>query len=240
MNFLSNNRDALAILDSVKPDALGSGAKLDAVALDATGYALDNIAVTAAAGVQTWVDTEDMGSGEGSADLLVALMVGIADENKDGELSEDEQAVVQVAMNAAYDYMASKGVADADLDTLFNSDDPADANAAGDRVREFLADALPDGDEQEMADMDAFAFGADGQAPVFDGVAALDAVYKKRFAIRAGKKVVVRKRVAGTIRLSAKQKVAIRKMHMKSHGSRANARRMKSAKVGRRMGLSGR
>lgn len=242
LDILKSNPQANALLDAMAPKATPrlDGVDPAEVAGDATGYALQRVAVEAVSAVQTWCETDDLDDGEGSGDRLIALLVGIADENKDGELTPDEQAIVQVAMTAAWDYMAAKGVTESDLDTLFNGEDPEAYNAAGARVCEFLKDSLPDGDDASGEEMDDFAFGVDGQAPVFDGVATLDAVYKKRFAIRQGKKVIVRKRVAGTIRLSAKQKVAIKKASRRAHGAAATARRMKSMRISRRMGLSGR
>jgi hypothetical protein len=189
-----------------------------------------NIRTLAVASVQEWCETGDLEGEEGSADRLIAMLIGIADENKDGELSEDEQEVAGMAMEAAADYLASKGVSDEDLDALFG-DDIAASNSAGDRICEWLKEKLPDGDAADE-ELDGFTFDADALSP------ALDAVYKKRFAVRAGRKVIVRKRVSGTVRLSAAQKVAIRKARMKSQSAGARMRRMKSAKLSRKMGLS--
>jgi hypothetical protein len=214
-------------LDDVDPDMVADASQ---------SYALRSISMQAAAAVQTWCETtpEDLGEGEGMSDRLVMLLVGVADQNKDGELDEAEQAIVETAMTEAWSYMASKGVANDDLDTLFNSDDPEAANAAAARVCEFISEKLPDGEEASEDDIDDFAFGADAQASVFD------AVYKKRFAIRQGKKVTIRKRISGVVRLSAKQKLAIRKAGMKAHGARATFKRMKSLRVRKAMGLGGR
>lgn len=65
----------------------------------------------------------------------------------------------------------------------------------------------------------------------------LDATYRKRMVIRNGKKVRVNKRVSGTVRLSGKQKLAIRKASLKARSAGAKARRMKSMKLRRKMGL---
>ena len=236
MNTLLQTAAVLALLDSVAP--VDPKARLDAVnpdlvAGDASAYALQTISLKAAAAVQELVETpaDDLTDGEGFADRLLALLVGVADENKDGELSEEEQTIVSVAMNESWSYMAAKGVAESDLDTLFNSDDPAEANSAGARIVEFLADNMPDGEEASLDELDDFAFGGDAQAGVFD------AVYKKRFAVRGGKKMRVRKRISGTVRLSGKQKVAVRKMHLKSHGAKATMKRMKSMRVRKSMGM---
>jgi hypothetical protein len=209
------------------------------VAGDAMAYAVQSVSMAAAATVQAWCESDDITDGEGAADRLMAMLVGIADENKDGELTEDEQLLVDVAANEAWSYMTSKGVAESDLDALFNSDDPAVANEAGARVMEFLCDTLPDGEDASADELDDFAFGSEAQEGIFDaaGRPMLDAVYKKRFAVRGGKKMMVRKRISGTVRLSAKQKMSIRKAGMKSRGSKAMAKRMKSLRVRKAMNL---
>lgn len=194
-------------------------------------YAQRNVAMQAVSAVNVWCEGDEYSDGEGSADRLFSLMVGVADIDKDGELSEDENTIVEQACSAAWDYMASKGVADEDLEALLNSDDADAANAAGDRVCEFLAGVLPEGEDASMDDVDSFVFGKEALEP------ALDAVYKMKFAIRDGKKMRIKKRVAGHVRLTAKQKIAVMKMHRKSHSAAANMHRAKSFKVRGRMGL---
>lgn len=212
-------------------------ARLDAAAAhdrliadSAANFAAQSLSMSAAATVQAWAEDSEMDEGEGAADRLIAMLVGIADENKDGELSADEQEIVDAAANEAWDYLSAKGAADSDLEALFNSEDPTEANAAGERIRDLIADALPEGDAADD-EIDDFAFGTEASEGVFD------AVYKKRFAVRKGKKVMVRKRVAGHVRLSARQKVAIRKAGMKARGSRAMAKRKKSLRVRKSLGL---
>lgn len=69
---------------------------------------------------------------------------------------------------------------------------------------------------------------ADGLDSVFD------AVYKKKLVIRKGKRVRINKRVSGTVRLSAKQKMAVKKMLRKSHSAVATMRRAKSQRLSRK------
>jgi hypothetical protein len=198
------------------------------VTLDAAGaYAEADIKLKAVAAVHEWVETDSTEDGETYADRLMALMVGIADVNKDGELTDDEQDVVSIALEAAYDYLVGKGVAEDDATALLN-DWPADV---ADRVRELLATAMPEGEDAASDEVDSFVFGAGDQEPAFD------AVYKMKMAIRGGKKVRIKKRISGHVRLSARQKVAVAKMQRRSHSGAAMARRMKSARIGRRMGL---
>lgn len=193
----------------------------------AADYAATHIALITASTIQEWLETEDLDDGETMADRLLANMVGIADANKDGELSDDEANVLETALEFAWDYMAEKGVSDEDCSKLLNDWD----DAAADRIRDLLAASLPDGDDASMSDIDNFVFGDDASD------AALDAVYKKRMVIRKGKKVRINKRISGRVRLTAKQKVSIRKAQMKAHTAGATMRRMKSMRLNRKMGL---
>lgn len=190
-----------------------------------SAHAATDIALRAAATLQQWAETDDLEDGEGYADRLYAMFVGIADANKDGEITDDESDVIMAALNAGYDYLIEHGAKEEDAEALLNDWD----DDVADRVRELLADKLPDGEDAEGEDLDNFVFSAE------DNEAVLDAVYKKTFAIRKGKKVRINKRISGTVRLSAKQKVAIRKAQMKSHSAGAMMRRMKSMRIRRRM-----
>nr|DAY72175.1 MAG TPA: hypothetical protein [Caudoviricetes sp.] len=239
-NLMRDAMQAQPIVKKTKSatmDSCDTGEKKKVSMDDAGGdYAVKNIKLQAVSTLQQWAETEadDLDEGETLADRLIAMFVGIADANKDGEITEDEQGVIEVAMNAAWDYLTSKGVSDEDCEALFND---ADKDAA-ERVRDLLAEELPEGDEADE-DIDNFVFSEEDQEPLLDCVsnAVLDAVYKKTFAIRKGKKVRINKRVSGKVRLSAKQKVAIRKAQMKSHSAAAQMRRMKSMRIRRKSGL---
>lgn len=192
----------------------------------AADYAKRDIALRTAAAIQQWVETDDLDEGETYSDRLLALIVGIADENKDGDVTDEEAEVCDVALNAAADYLARKGVAEEDISALLNDWD----ESAATRVRDLVASALPDGEAADE-DIDNFAFSDEDQEPTFD------AVYRKTFAIRNGKKVKINKRISGTVRLSAKQKMAIRKAQRKSHSASAIMRRMKSMRLRKRSRL---
>lgn len=233
--LLTGNRALYATLAPKQKPVLDSAEEDIMVADSAKDFAMQTIATQAVASVQDWAETTaaDLEEGESLADRLFFLMVGVADENQDGELDEAEQAVVETAMNVAWDYLSGKGAAEEDLDALFG-DDPAAASAAADRVQQMLMAKLPDGEDAAADEIDDFAFG-DGQDAVFDGI--FDAVYKKKFAIRDGKKVRVMKRVSGTVRLSGKQRLAIRKASMKSRSAGAMHKRMRSMRRRTAMGL---
>lgn len=183
-------------------------------------YAASDINLRAIAGVHQWAETDDLDEGETIADRLFALLVGVADSDQDGELDEDEQAVFIVAAEAVWDYLLSKGVVEEDCDALLNDWDPDVAE----RVRDLLASALPNGDEESMDDINNFVFADSDQEPTFD------AVYRKKTVIRHGQKMRVNKRISGRVRLSAPQKMALRKAQRKSHSAGAQMRRLKSWK----------
>lgn len=211
-------REPVKVLDSTGDEPALSGAD---------DYTLRDIKLSAIAVVQQWAETDDLDDGESYADRLMAMFVGIADANHDGDVTEDEQGVLEVALNAAWDYLVKAGVTEEDAGALLNDWD----DDAADRVRDLVASVLPDGDDAASAEIDSFVFSDDDNAPV------LDAVYRKTVAVRNGKKVRINKRISGTVRLSAKQKVAIRKARMKSHSAGAMMRRLKSMRLRRKAGL---
>lgn len=228
LNDYLRNTGRKAVMDSCKNDEKKKSPMLTLDAAEtAESYVSTDVAMRAAATVQQWAETDDLEDGETYSDRLYAMFVGIADANKDGEISDDESDLIMAALNAGYDYLLSKGVSEADASKLLNDWDDDTAE----RVRDLLAESLPDGIDAEQEDLDNFVFSAEENEPV------LDAVYKKTFAIRHGKKVRINKRISGTVRLSAKQKVAIKKAQMKSHSASAMMRRMKSMKLRRRAGL---
>lgn len=211
-------RDAAKTLDSTGEEPALAGAD---------NYTIADISMSAVSAVQQWAETDDLDDGESYADRLMALVVGIADANKDGDITEDEQGVLEVALNAAWDYLVKCGATEEDAGALLNDWD----DEAADRVRDLVASVLPEGDDEASAEIDNFIFGESDQEP------ALDAVYKMKMAVRGGKKMRIRKRISGTVRLSAKQKLAIRKARMKSHSAGAMMRRMKSMRMRRKMGI---
>ena len=211
-------REPVKVLDSTGDEPALSGAD---------DYTLRDIKLSAIAVVQQWAETDDLDDGESYADRLMAMFVGIADANHDGDVTEDEQGVLEVALNAAWDYLVKCGATEEDAGALLNDWD----DEAADRVRDLVASVLPEGDDEASAEIDNFVFSDSDQEP------ALDAVYKMKTAVRGGKKMRIRKRISGTVRLSAKQKLAIRKARMKSHSAGAQMRRMKSMRMRKKAGL---
>jgi hypothetical protein len=203
----------------------------------AADYASSQLRVSAAAIAQEFASTDpdSLGEDETLADRLMMLVIGTIDADKDGEIDDDEAQVAEVLLNYLWDYMSDKGASDDDLDALLNE---WDADAAA-RVKDLLADSVPTDDEEAADDIDAFAFDEDSETAIFDSTGELvfDSAYKKRVVIRHGKKMKVMKRVSGRVRLTAKQKIAVRKMQRKAHTASATIKRIKSMKIRRRAGL---
>jgi hypothetical protein len=214
--YRKNTKAKELVLDGVEGDSMPG----------ASSYAETDIKLKTAAAIQEWTETSDLDEGETLTDRLFALIIGIADANKDGEITDDEQGVLDIALNCAFDCLTDYGVDEEDAGLLLNDWD----NDAGDRIRDLVASSLPEGDAA-YAEIDSFAFGSSDQE------AAFDAVYKKKIVIRNGRKMKINKRISGTVRLSARQKVAIRKAGMKSHSATAMMRRMKSMKLRKRSSL---
>lgn len=198
---------------------------------DASSHEMANIAKDAITAVQQWVETDsdELDKGETVADRLFALLVGAVDSSIDGrDLDDDEQEVYEAILNATWDYLSSLGADDDDISSLLNDWDETAAN----NIFDLVLAALPDGDDDVNDAVDNFVFGNDQST-----AASFDATYAKRTVVRNGQKVRIKKRISGTVHLSPKQKVAIKKMQRKSHSATAKARRLRSMKVHRRAGL---
>jgi hypothetical protein len=184
---------------------------------DAQDYAATNLALVTAAALQDWAETDDLDEGETLADRLQNTLVGIVDPDQDGdELTDDEQDVLGLTLEAAGDYLASKGVAEDDISALLNDWDPDAAT----RIQDLLISTLPNGDEAAADDLDDFAFSDDS--------ATMDAAYAMKSVVRGGKKMRIKKRISGSVKLSPKQKLAIRKAQKKAHSAGAMSRRLRS------------
>ncbi|MDK4684707.1 hypothetical protein QDY71_02305 [Kingella negevensis] len=204
-------------------DDMGYATENDVAAAELTTLRLDVAGVLA-----EWAETDedDLDDGETLLDRFDALMIGCVDTNKNGELDDDELEVLDYAYNIASDLMASYGVSDDDISAMLNdSDDDATAN-----IHELLINTGADGEDAELARIHAAAFDFDEDSDA----AVMDATYRRVLAIRNGKKTRIRKRIAGVVKLTAKQKMAIRKAQMKAHSGKARAQRLKSLRIRRK------
>ena len=194
---------------------------------DAGTYEYMSQRMDAASIIQAWAEDDDLDPDETSAGRLLAMLVGVADDGQDGDLDEDEQDVLDSMREAAWDYLAMLGIAESDIAALLDDWD----EAAGERVRDAIAAALPD-DDESAGSIDSFVFGESGEQDSL-----FDATYKKRTVVRGGKKMRIKKRVSGRVRLSAKQKMAMRKARRKSHSAGAKVKRMRSMRKRKQMGM---
>ncbi len=98
-------RPALAL------DAAGAGASGSSAPGE---YAMRDLAMRSVAAIQQWAEVDDLDDGESYADRLLAMMIGIADADFDGEIGQDEQELVTIALESAWDYLVELGVSEAD------------------------------------------------------------------------------------------------------------------------------
>ena len=173
--------------------------------------------------VHEWAESE-LETGEGFADRLYALIVGTASDS-DEDLTEDEAEYAAMLADQVGDYLEGKGIDSADVEALL-SGDLADNELAA-RIHDALLDKMPQGEDAMLDDADKFVSGEDDEM--------LDAVYKKVVAVRGGKKVRIKKRISGRVRLTAAQKGAVRKMQRRAFSGAAKMKRAKSMRVRQRI-----
>lgn len=185
----------------------------------------DEMRQEAAGIVAEWADSE-LEKGEGYADRLYALIVGAAGAGEDEDLTDDEAEYAAILAELVGDFLEGKKIPEDDVDTLLGGD--LEDNDVAARIHDALLDSMPQGDEAMMDDTEKFVLGESDDAM-------LDATYKKVMAIRKGKKVRIKKRIAGKVRLTAAQKGAVRKMQRKANSGAAKMKRARSMRMHRKM-----
>lgn len=215
----------MSIIDNLP--TTGTGVPQPTSQASARAYAAADLQLKAATALHEWAQTtrRDLDPQETNADRLQALFIGIADADQDGALDDEENEVVNMALDAGYDYLVGMGVTEDDAEALL-SDWTA---GVADRVHGFLVEHLPQSEEAQDMLISSFVFGLGDQEPT------LDAVYKMKMAIRGGKKVRIKKRISGFVRLSSRQKLALAKAHRRSHNASAMVRRQRSMKLATKM-----
>lgn len=185
----------------------------------------DEMRQEAAGIVAEWADSE-LEEGEGYADRLYALIVGAAGAGDDEDLTDEEAEYAAILAELVGDFLEGKKIPEDDVDTLLGGD--LEDNDVAARIHDALLDSMPQGDEAMMDDTEKFVLGESDDAM-------LDATYKKVMAIRKGKKVRIKKRIAGKVRLTAAQKGAVRKMQRKANSGAAKMKRARSMRMHRKM-----
>ncbi|GAA5003325.1 hypothetical protein GCM10023206_06910 [Acinetobacter puyangensis] len=189
------------------------------------------------------------------SDYLDGLLVEAVDDADD-----DDNVLFDLVVGAVQDAFESLGVDETTIAQMF-SDDVTVADAAIEAGSESALANLPDDGEPLDAFISDFVYGEP-----YEGEAGFDAalsssqmkqkgkarvgsfaarkvhgkkvVYKGAWAIRKGRKVIVNKRLPNqTVRLTAKQKVAVKKAGLKARTANAIKLRVKSFKKGRKLGL---
>lgn len=183
-----------------------------------------------AAVVHEWAETpdDDLETGEGLADRLVGMLLGLVVDGDDEELSEDEAALAQTYLELAVSYLVSVGVSEDDAVAAISEGD----NDAARRVADFVLS-----EELDDEAIDAFAFAPDEQEPLFDSATILDAAYKMRTVVHGGKRMRVNKRVSGSVKLSGAQRVALKKARARAFSAGAKMKRLKSMRMRAKLGL---
>lgn len=248
MNIPDEIRHINQIMSQKLPEPVQQTMVTDGVVFDSTdsrsAYAMSDLKLKAASAVHQFAETDksELEEGETLCDHFLSLLAECCDENEDGEISDEEGQYIDLAYEVAATYMLRFGVNPDEIEAFINNDDE-DAAA---NIQELLRHALPEGKDACLEDIDKFAFDEnDGSTePVLDSAqfsnqqAVMDAVYKKKWVVRHGQKLKIRKRVSGRVILSAGQKKAVRKMHLKSHSGRANLKRLKSMRKREKLGLN--
>lgn len=213
-----------ATLDSC--DGKKDCAEEEGISLDdaASAHALNDAALEAAATIQAWAEVNDLEEGENYADVLQDMFFADADFNEDGVLSDDESALAEGKLNAAYDYLVRKGAAEEDAYKLLNDWNPD----AAERVHDLVVAKLPDGADAD-ADINSFVFGDEGSEAV------MDSVFKKKIIIKGGKKMRVLRKISGPKNM--KRVAAAKKNKNKMHSAAALIKRAKSMRIRKARGL---
>lgn len=196
---------------------------------DMSAAEISRLRLEVAAAIAAWSETDDLDDDETLVERFDSIMVGIIDTDKNGELDDDELAILDIAYNIAAEILLDKGANEEDISLMLNEGD----ETAAENVHELVINVGADGEDAELDEINAAAFEFDEDSDA----AVLDATYKRKIAIRNGKKTIIRKRISGRVRLSAKQKMAIKKMQRKAHSGKARMKRLKSLKRRKAMGL---
>lgn len=200
----------------------------------------------------------DLEDEELPSDRLDAYLAPEGDtDGEDEDSAAASQQIIQILAANMADAMSSLGVDDETIAAAFDTDIDA-ADEAIEKLAETIEQNLPTGEaldgfitsflygegelDMSAGQVDAFDSAEVGKNKVRKNKYGQTLVYKGVKAVRQGKVTVVNKRVGNTsmkVKLSAKQKMALRKAGAKAVTPNAIKKRLKSISVGRRNGLYG-
>lgn len=196
----------------------------------------------AVAAVLSWRD-----EGEYTYDAMAGAISEIADLDYDGEISDEEEDEYNELWGLAADAMLYLGGKEEDVVAFYNGPSE-EADAAGERIAKQIKDELEGMTESDEELMVAFSLG--NSELVTESAEEMDAVYE--FALSKLTKRIVNgkvkrvrkslkkgyKMVAGKMqKMTAKMRLAVKKMLKKAHRGMANLHRKKSMRKRKTMGL---
>lgn len=247
-------KDTVDNFDSAAGDAAQAVASLDDQAFNSELLALRREALFSVFQLADDILSDDLDDNELASDRLDAF-VRSKDDSDDEENAQLEQQVMQVKAANMADALSSLGVDDETINLAFGSDID-EADEAIENLAEIVEVNTPKGDDlQEF--ITAFLFGDSeldmtaGEVEEYDSAqlgknktrktkSGQTLVYKGVKAVRNGKITVVNKRIGNTgmkVKLSPKQKAALRKAMSKAVSPNALKKRVKSLRIGLKNGI---
>lgn len=247
-------KDTVDNFDSAAGEAAQAVASLDDQAFNSELLALRREALFSVFQLADDILSDDLDDSELASDRLDAF-VRSKDDSDDEENAQLEQQVMQVKAANMADALSSLGVDDETINLAFGSDID-EADEAIENLAEIVEVNTPKGDDlQEF--ITAFLFGDSeldmtaGEVEEYDSAqlgknktrktkSGQTLVYKGVKAVRNGKITVVNKRIGNTgmkVKLSPKQKAALRKAMSKAVSPNALKKRVKSLRIGLKNGI---
>lgn len=237
------------MLDSAKVEekaVVTQESMLDSVALNSEIQSLRKSAMALVIVLASSILENDLDENELPSDRLDSLIAGLSAGGDDDEEFEADESTVDIIIANVQDALATLGVDDSMISAMFGGD--ADADEAIEAAAEIIESNKPQGEDDLEEFIDVFAYGeAEDDDLLLDGVALGKTttksgkfgkiVYKAVKAIRNGKVSIVNKRVSGKVKLSAKQRSALKKAVKKAGSSGAIKRRMRSMKKSKTMNI---
>lgn len=241
--------------DSAAGDAAQAVASIDDQAFDSELLTLRCAALFAVLQLADDILSDDLDDEELPSDRLDAYLHVEDDPSDDEENAQLEEQIMQVKAANMADALSSLGVDDETISQAFGTD-VDEADEAIERMAETIEVNTPTGDDlQEF--ITAFLYGdkgldmTAGQANEYDSAelgknktrktkSGQTLVYKGVKAVRNGKITVVNKRIGNTsmkVKLSQKQKNALRKALSKAVTPNALKKRVKSLRLGLKNGI---
>lgn len=241
-------------------DTAAGDAAAAVAALDDKEFDSELLSIRRAALFSVWQLTDDILSdelddGELPSDRLDVFMRMEVDLSDDAENAQLEEQIMQVKAANMADAMSSLGVDDETISQAFDTDID-EADEAIERLVEIIEVNTPKGEDRDEF-ITAFLYGDSGldmeagQVEEYDSAVfgknkvrktktGQTLVYRGVKAVRHGKITVVNKRVGNAtmkVKLSPKQKAALRKALTKAVTPNALKRRVKSLRIGLKNGI---